>query len=95
MYMAKLTSKSQLTVPAAVRKALGLKPGDKLVFLASENGEFRIRRMQSINDMYGCLAGLDAPKTNAELNELLADYAAELDDATKSDARPAPDSEAA
>lgn len=29
---AKLTSKGQITVPKAVRHALGVKPGDKLVF---------------------------------------------------------------
>lgn len=86
MYKAKVTSKGQITIPAAVRDALGVKPGEKLVFVDYGKGEFRLRRMGSIMDMYGCLAGMDAPKTNAELNDLMADYAAELDDATKSNA---------
>lgn len=34
---AKLTSKGQLTVPKAVRDALGLKPGDRLLFRVEEN----------------------------------------------------------
>ena len=29
---ARITSKGQITVPKAVRNALGLKPGDKVVF---------------------------------------------------------------
>ena len=98
MHKAKLTSKGQITVPAPVREALGLRPGDKVTFLAGENGEFRLRRVGSIMEMYGCLAGLagpDLPKTNAELNELIGEIAAKLDDATKSDSQPASDSEAA
>ena len=34
---AKITSKGQITVPREVRHALGVKPGDKLVF--EQNGE--------------------------------------------------------
>lgn len=98
MHKAKLTSKGQITIPAPVREALGLKPGEKVAFLPGENGEFRVRRVGSIMDLYGCLAGLagpDLPKTNAELNDLMAEIATELDAATKSDAQPASDSEAA
>ena len=98
MYKAKMTSKGQITLPAPVREALGLKTGQKLAFLAGDNGEFRLRRVGSIMDMYGCLAGLadpDLPKTNAELEELMAEVASELDDATRTGAQPASDSEAA
>lgn len=98
MYKAKVTSKGQITIPAPVREALGLKPGEKVAFLTGGNGEFRLRRVGSIMDMYGCLAGLggpDLPKTNAELDELMGEVAAELDDATKSDAQPGSNSEAA
>ncbi|MGH7907048.1 MAG: AbrB/MazE/SpoVT family DNA-binding domain-containing protein, partial [Candidatus Binataceae bacterium] len=34
----RLTSKGQVTVPAAVRKKLNLKPGDTVVFEARESG---------------------------------------------------------
>jgi len=34
---AKLTSKGQITVPREVRRALGVKPGDKIVF--EQNGK--------------------------------------------------------
>lgn len=36
MYTAKLTSESQLTLPAPVRKSLGVDNGDQVVFIESE-----------------------------------------------------------
>jgi AbrB family looped-hinge helix DNA binding protein len=38
MELAKLTSKGQLTVPAAIRKKLLLKEGDKVVFISDDDG---------------------------------------------------------
>lgn len=35
---AKITSKGQVTVPRAVRRALGVKAGDNLIFEQTENG---------------------------------------------------------
>ena len=35
---AKITSKGQITVPLAVRRALGVREGDNLVFEQTENG---------------------------------------------------------
>lgn len=93
-----MTSKGQITIPASVREALRLKPGEKVAFLAGENGEFRLRRVGSIMEMYGCLAdlgGAGVPRTNAELDEWMSEVAAELDDSTKSDAQTTSDSEAA
>ena len=40
---AKITSRGQITVPAGVRRALGVKPGDKLRFEPQEGG-YRIVR---------------------------------------------------
>ena len=91
---AKITSKGQITLPAPIREALGLEPGDKVAFLPGLDGEFRLRKVSSIEDLFGALAGDDAPKTNAELDDLLAAYATELDEATKSSAE-TPGSEAA
>lgn len=82
--IATVTSKGQITIPAEVRKALKLKPGEKVKFFPGENGEFLVRRVGSIMEMAGCLAGLGLPKTDAEMNQLLVDYAAELDEATMS-----------
>jgi len=95
MHKATLTSKGQITIPAALREEMGIEPGDKIVFLATDKGEFRMRRAGSIRDLYGCLAGVDAPKTNADLDDLLSGYAAESDEATKSEKKTESDSEAA
>ena len=43
---AKLTSKSQLTVPIAVRKALFVGPGDRLVFTIHEGGTVEVKKAQ-------------------------------------------------
>ncbi len=95
MPTAKITSKGQVTIPSEVREAMGLNPGDKIVFFAGENDEFIVRRVGSIRDMAGCLAGFTAPKTDEEMNQILATYAAELDDATKSNGTRVTDGEAA
>jgi AbrB family looped-hinge helix DNA binding protein len=96
MQKAKLTSKGQITLPVEIRTAMGLKPGEKVVFFEGPNGEFTMRRVGSILDLEGSLAGLvDLPKTDEEMNQMLHRRAFELDEATKSSARQASDSEAA
>jgi antitoxin PrlF len=95
MYRAKVTSKGQVTIPAEVRSAMGLTPGEKIVFFKRENGEFIVRKVGSILDLAGCLSGFDVPKSDEEMNQMLADRAAVLDDATKSNATPVSDGEAA
>lgn len=42
MPTAKVTSKGQITIPNEVRKALGVRPGDRLLF-ESGDGEVRVR----------------------------------------------------
>ncbi|MGH9790593.1 MAG: AbrB/MazE/SpoVT family DNA-binding domain-containing protein [Candidatus Acidiferrales bacterium] len=41
-YHAKITSKGQITVPREVRRRLGVRPGDRLIF----EGEGRIMRVR-------------------------------------------------
>jgi len=40
---AKITTKGQITIPREVRNALGVRPGDSLVF-EQDAGEIRVRR---------------------------------------------------
>ncbi len=42
MNLAKLSSNGQITVPLEVRRALNLKPGDKVLFIQNESGQFTI-----------------------------------------------------
>lgn len=48
MIHSRLTSKSQTTVPRAVREALGIGPGDRVVWEV-ENGRVAIRRLTLID----------------------------------------------
>ena len=41
--MAKVTTKGQITIPAAIRKALGIKTGDKVLFVDKGDGAIEIR----------------------------------------------------
>ncbi|HHV42903.1 MAG TPA: AbrB/MazE/SpoVT family DNA-binding domain-containing protein [Clostridiaceae bacterium] len=43
MNLAKVSSNGQVTIPKEVRRELGLKPGDKVLFLTNERGEMTIR----------------------------------------------------
>ena len=39
MKLARVSANGQITVPAEVRKSLGLKPGDKILFTENDRGE--------------------------------------------------------
>ena len=38
MNLARITAKGQITIPMEIRKSLGVKEGDKVVFIRSDNG---------------------------------------------------------
>lgn len=77
MPTAKMTSKGQITVPAQVRRALGLKAGSKVLFFEAEPGEWRFRpRAGSIWDLKGCVRKPEQPVTIEEMNKGMAAAAA-------------------
>ena len=41
--MAKVTSKGQITIPASIRKAVGIREGDKVLFVREDNGTISLR----------------------------------------------------
>ncbi|MEW6663496.1 MAG: AbrB/MazE/SpoVT family DNA-binding domain-containing protein [Bacillota bacterium] len=43
MDIARISSKGQVTIPIEIRKKLGLKEGDKVVFLEKDNNDDVIR----------------------------------------------------
>jgi antitoxin PrlF len=43
---AKITSKGQITIPVKVRRALGVRAGDKLLF-EKDGGDFRMRPVKT------------------------------------------------
>ena len=53
---ATVTSKGQITIPADVRKAMGLEPGERVVFSRLEDGTTVMRaKTRSIRDLKGLL----------------------------------------
>lgn len=46
-YVSRMTRKGQVTIPAELRKELGLKEGDRVEFVR-ENGSFRVQRAESV-----------------------------------------------
>jgi AbrB family looped-hinge helix DNA binding protein len=53
-HTAKITSKGQITLPSQLRKTLGLKPGDRIVFVEDRNGDFRMEaRRHGLADLRG------------------------------------------
>ena len=42
MNLAKISSNGQITVPVEIRRQLGLKSGDKILFIQKKNGEIVI-----------------------------------------------------
>ena len=81
MATAAVTSKGQITIPLEVRTKLGLKPGDRVLFVEGENGEFILRpKTKSIMDLYGIGKWVGPPVTIEEMNETISKgWAGELE----------------
>ncbi|MGO0306191.1 type II toxin-antitoxin system PrlF family antitoxin [Endozoicomonas acroporae] len=43
--MMKLTTQGQVTIPAHIRKSLGLNPGDRVNFIKNERGEVVLQKV--------------------------------------------------
>ncbi len=56
---AKITSKGQITVPREVRRALGVKEGDKLIF--EQNGDEMVVRPEKRESRFAKYAGIGNP----------------------------------
>lgn len=52
MAVAKITSKGQTTIPADIRAALQVGPGDKLAWEVLETGVVQVRRVQPLDIEY-------------------------------------------
>ena len=59
MNLAKLSANGQITVPVEIRRLLGLKSGDKILFLQKQNGEITISNASAaaIRKAQGSLCG--------------------------------------
>lgn len=65
--------KGQITIPAGVRKDLGLKAGDRILFIKGENGQYTFKaKTGSIMAMRGILKWSGKQVTIEEMNETIA-----------------------
>ena len=72
-----ITQRSQVTVPAEVRRVLGVKPRDKVTF-AIADGEVRLKPVAySIESVYGSVKPSRKPEDFDELSRIAKDAKAE------------------
>lgn len=78
MELAKITSKGQITVPIGIRKKLGVKEGDKILFV-EEQGRIIIMNssMEALRKAQNAFAG-EAERLGLKDEQNVADMVAEL-----------------
>jgi AbrB family looped-hinge helix DNA binding protein len=69
---ARITSKGQITVPHEVRRALGVRPGDKLLF-EQDGSEFRVKplRAESPFEKYRGIGNPGIPSGRKAINRAI------------------------
>lgn len=72
MTSATVTSKGQITIPAAVRARLGLRPGSRLAFVPIEGGYEIHPQAGSIKDLKGAVPRPTQPVSIEEMNAAIA-----------------------
>ena len=72
MSTATLTTKGQITIPAAVRVSLGLETGSRIEFVEAANGQYLIvAATQPVQALKGLLRKPDAAVTVAQMNAMI------------------------
>ena len=56
-YVITVTSKGRLTLPVAVRRRLGIEPGDRVVIVIEDQDSFRLPRLEPAGEMLRRLRG--------------------------------------
>lgn len=79
MAVATVTSKGQITIPAGVRRQLGLRAGDRIDFVVEAGGEVRLKpKKRPLEDLLGILRGSGKkPLSVEEMHETVLDAAVE------------------
>lgn len=71
LYSSTLTSKGQATIPIYIRKKLGIKPGEKLLFEDNGQGIILKTHLQLVNELGGSLK----PKVKVKYTDKMANEA--------------------
>jgi len=73
MTTATITSKGQITIPAPVRQALALESGDRVEFVAIEEGQFLIvAANRSVTELKGMFGPARKTVSIEEMNQAIA-----------------------
>lgn len=73
--MSKVTSQGQISVPAEVRRDLGVRPGTELVWDRKENGEYVIRPKRStLADLHQMIGAVSVHLSDQELREARSEF---------------------
>lgn len=73
MATATMTSKGQITIPAAVRTSLGVEAGDRVEFVQIETGRFElVAATQSVTALKGLIRKPATAVTIEAMNEAIA-----------------------
>ena len=77
MSTATMTSKGQITIPVAVRVALGVEAGDRVEFVQVEPGHFElVAATQSVTALKGLVRKPASPITIDAMNKAIATHGA-------------------
>ena len=78
-YVATVTSKGQLTLPAAVRRQLGIDPGDQVTIVIEDRNAARLRRVEhdidSVRGLIPAPPGLESDDFDDLIDEAMTDHA--------------------
>lgn len=86
VYDAKTSRKGQATIPAAVRKIIGLEPGGRVQFVTTPEGDVRlVARKSSLRHLKGLFGPLPAPM---DIDEAIAETVARRTDPDRTDPDP-------
>ena len=81
-----VTRKGQITLPAEIRKALGLQIGDRVAVSLDENGSLRatLRPVTSVADAtFGSIRCAAGPVDQVQVREAFTEHAAARDERTR------------
>ncbi|WP_219063359.1 AbrB/MazE/SpoVT family DNA-binding domain-containing protein [Pseudomonas sp. UMAB-08] len=83
MPTALLSSKGRITIPSAVRRSLGLNPGDVIEFTDTGNGRFVLSiQTGHSNELKGLVRRKQLPVSVEEMNAAIVDAAKARNDRT-------------
>ena len=73
---ATVTERGQVTIPAEVRKVLGIGKGDRIVF-ALEDGKAVVKKALSLREIFGSVPALKKPLTWEQIQAIAHEEVAE------------------